>query len=290
MGISKIEQITSSHLRNEVQFFEFEVEGFKTTFATNVFKIREIIKYNGKFVDIFSEKNYVMGIINIRGISIPVMDLGIWLKGKSSNSNLLMICDFLNVLVAIMISKPLGIKTIGWDEFVRSDSEKIIGYFKDGGKIIEIVDLEKMIVETFPEIENVSEVEQIGIIDTDKWVLVADDSKIVLKNLSKILDKMGLKYKLFKNGKELLDYLFRTNPNEIFAIITDLEMPQKSGFEVIKEVKGNEKYAKIPIIVNSTMSGKSNEEMTKSLNADGFISKNKPKEIEFHLKKILNIE
>jgi two-component system chemotaxis response regulator CheV len=255
MGISKIEQITSSHLRNEVQFFKFEIEGVKTVFATNVFKIKELIKYDGKFVDIFSDKDYVKGIINIRGISVPVMDLGIWLKGQSSNTNLLMICDFLNVLVAIMISKPLGIKTIGWDEFVRSDSEKIIGYFKDGGKIIEIVDLEKMIVETFPEVEHADDVEHIEVIETDKLILVADDSKIVLKNLSKILDKMELKYKLFPNGKELLDYLFKTDPNEIFAIITDLEMPQKSGFEVIKEVKNSDKYSKIPIIVNSTMSG-----------------------------------
>jgi len=98
---------------------------------------------------------------------------------------------------------------------------------------------------------------------------------------------MGINYKVFKNGQELLNYLFNTDPDEIFAVITDLEMPVKSGFEVIKEIKNSSKYSKIPIIVNSTMSGKSNEEMAKSLNADGFISKNKPKEIEFYLKKLL---
>ena len=107
-------------------------------------------------------------------------------------------------------------------------------------------------------------------------------------NLNALIEKMNLKFKIFNNGEELLNYLFKTDPNGIYAIITDLEMPKKSGFEVIKEVKNSEKYSKIPIIVNSTMSGKSNEEMAKSLNADGFISKNKPKEIEYYLKRLLN--
>jgi len=287
MGMSKIEELTSTHLRNEVHFFKFNIEGVKTIFATNVFKIKEIVKFEDKIVDIFSDNEHLIGIANIRGIVIPVLDLGIWLNGKKSNSKLLMICDFLSVLVAIMISKPIGIKTVSWREFERSDSEKIIGYFRENGEIIEIVDLEKMIVETFPEIENSDlDVEELNI---EKLILVADDSKMVLKTLSKILNKMNLKFKLFSNGEELLDYLFNTNPQEIYAIITDLEMPKKSGFEVIKEVKSNEKYSKIPIIVNSTMSGESNEMMAKSLNADGFISKNKPKEIEFYLKKFLNL-
>ena len=289
MGISNIEQITSSHLRNEVHFFKFEVAGINTIFATNIFKVKEIIKYQDKIIDIFSGVDYVIGIINIRGMSIPVMDLGMWMNKKSSQSDLLMICDFLGVTVAFMISKAIGIKIVSWDEFVRSDSEKIIGYFKEDGKIIEIVDLEKMVTETFPHLQNEEDIEKLGRLETHKMLLVADDSQMVLKTLSKILDKMDLEYKLFPNGKELLDYLFSINPDEVFAIITDLEMPQKSGFEVIKEIKNSKKYSKIPVVVNSTMSGKSNEEMAKSLNADGFISKNKPKEIEFYLNKFLNL-
>ena len=289
MGLSKIEQITSSHLRNEVHFFEFQIKGINTIFATNVFKIREIVKYEGKIVDVFSEVDHLIGVVDIRGVTIPVMDLGKWLKGKSSKSPILMICDFLGVIIAIMISNPIGIRIISWNEFKRNESEKIIGYFKDKDEIIEVVDLEKMVMETFPGIDNANEIDEVEELNLDKVILVADDSKMVLKTLSHILDKMNLKYKTFSNGKELLDYFFSINPDEVFAIITDLEMPQKSGFEVIKEIKNSSTHSKVPIIVNSTMSGESNEEMAKSLNADGFISKNKPKEIEFYLKKFLNV-
>ncbi len=289
MGMSRIEQLTSTHLRNEVHFFEFKIAGIKTKFATNIFKVKELIVYKDKLTDIFSNVDFVTGIANIRGVTVPVLDLVKWLKGVEGKSNTLMICDFLNVIVGIMISEPIGIKTKNWEDFIRSDNNKIIGYYKDGDDIVEVLDLEKMIMEAFPFIEetNQDELKNIEKIDTQKHVLVADDSKMVLKTLSHILDKMGINYKVFKNGQELLNYLFNTDPDEIFAVITDLEMPVKSGFEVIKEIKNSSKYSKIPIIVNSTMSGKSNEEMAKSLNADGFISKNKPKEIEFYLKKLL---
>jgi two-component system chemotaxis response regulator CheV len=290
MAMSKIEQLTSTHLRNEVHFFQFEITGSKTRFAANIFKIKEVIIYKDKLTDIFSPVDFVAGVANIRGLTVPVINLNMWLNGNSEHSNVLMICDFLNIVVAVMISKPVGIKTISWDSFIRSDNKKIIGYFKDGEEIVEVLDLERMVTEAFPFIEesNESEMKSVSSLDIDKTVLVADDSKMVLKSLSKILDKMDVDFKLFNNGEELLDYLFQQNPDNVFAVITDLEMPKKSGFEVIKEMKNSKEFSGIPIIVNSTMSGKSNEEMAKSLNADGFIAKNKPKEIEFYLKKLLS--
>ena len=70
-------------------------------------------------------------------------------------------------------------------------------------------------------------------------------------------------------------------------IITDLEMPETSGFEVIKQIKQNNRTAHLPIVVNSSMSGSSNEEMAMSLNANEFISKSNPLEIEACIKKYL---
>ena len=164
MAINDIEQLTSSHLRNEVLFFEFKVEGIKTKFATNIFKVKEVLVYNNKFVDIFSEVDYIDGIANIRGVTIPVIDLVCWLKSGKSNSRLLMICDFLNVLVGIRISEAIGIKTKRWDEFVRSDNKKIIGYYKDDNEIVEVLDLEKMVSEAFPFLEknNEEELEEVN--------------------------------------------------------------------------------------------------------------------------------
>ena len=305
--MSNVDRITSLHLRNEVQFFTFTVDESGDRFAINIFKVKEVINYKDKLVDIFYDVPFVDGMVSVRGISIPSVDMRKWFFYRGNNninldkfailddSYLVMICDFSGVLVGIRIKKALGILTKSWEDFVRNeedkDHQKIIGYTKDNdNKIIQLVDVEKMIAEAFPFIEEAKEKELERVQELkieDKLILVADDSSMVLKGMERILKKLEVKYKLFKNGQELLDFIFETSPNEIFAIITDLEMPVASGFEVIKQVKASKEYSKIPIIVNSSMSGKSNEEMAKSLNADGFVSKTNPKEIEASLRKLL---
>jgi two-component system chemotaxis response regulator CheV len=214
-----------------------------------------------------------------------------------SDDRVIMICDFSGILVGIRIYSAQRILTKKWSDITRNDddsnpSQKVIGHTKYfDGRIVQIVDIEKMAVEAFPwiEAEKEKDLDNISKIDLDKYVLIADDSKPVLKIMSKIMDKLELKHKLFNNGQELLDFLFSNGPENVGVIITDLEMPVTSGFEVIKQVKNNPQYAHLPIIVNSSMSGESNEAMAKSLNADGFVSKSNPKEIESNIKKALNI-
>ena len=73
----------------------------------------------------------------------------------------------------------------------------------------------------------------------------------------------------------------------IGAVITDLEMPVTSGFEVLKQIKNSKEFQHIPVIINTSMSSESNIQMAKSLRADAFITKLKATEIEFELRKIL---
>jgi len=306
--MNDIDAITTLHLRNEAQFFTFQLEKDGDLYAINIFKIKEIIKYHNEFVDIISDVPFVEGLITMRNYNIPVIDMRKWFFYREMNINLdkfaipsddkiIMVCDFSGILVGIRIYQAQRILTKKWSDITRNDddsnpSQKVIGHTKYyDGKIVQIVDIEKMAVEAFPwiEEEKEKELENISKIDLDKYILIADDSKPVLKIMSKIMEKLGLKYKIFNNGQELLDFLFSNGAENIGVIITDLEMPVASGFEVIKQVKNNKEYSHIPIIVNSSMSGKSNEEMAKSLNADGFVSKSNPKEIEKGIKKVLNI-
>jgi len=308
--MDKIDAITTLHLRNEAQFFTFNLEENGDLYAINIFKIKEIIKYDKEFIDIISDVPFVEGLIVVRDYNIPIIDMRKWFYYReglnidlkpyeiSNKDKIIMICDFSGILVGIRIYSAQRILTKKWSEITRNDddsnpSQKVIGHTKYyDGRIVQIVDIEKMAVEAFPwiEAEKEKELDTISKIDLDKYVLIADDSKPVLNIMSKIMDKLGLKHKLFNNGQELLDFLFSNGSEKIGVIITDLEMPVTSGFEVIKQVKNNKDYAHIPIIVNSSMSGKSNEEMAKSLNADGFVSKSNPREIEQSIKNALNIK
>ena len=307
--MNDVDAITTLHLRNEAQFFTFQLEEDGDLYAINIFKIKEIIKYNEQIIDIMSSVPFVEGMIVVRDYNIPIVDMRKWFFyrgvnvkldncGVESNDKVIMICDFSGILVGIRIYAAQRILTKKWGDIHRNDddnnpSQKVIGhtkYFDD--KIVQIVDVEKMAVEAFPWIEAEKEqaLEEVNKIDLNKYILIADDSKPVLKIMGRIMEKLELKYRSFTNGQELLDFLFTNNADDIGVIITDLEMPVTSGFEVIKQVKNNEDYNHIPIIVNSSMSGASNEQMAKSLNADGFVSKSNPKEIEKNLRIVLNLD
>ncbi|PAF44204.1 chemotaxis protein [Helicobacter sp. 11S02596-1] len=311
--ISDVDKTTSLHLNNEVQFlcFTLDEESGSQLYAMNVFKIREIIYYDGEFTETAGENDGIMlGFLTVRGESIPLIDMRRWLYYSPSDprrdlrpysieaeKSLVVICNFSNYTVGLKI---LGVKRIvqkNWSEVsVGSEygfdgSSKVTATTKyDDGSVIQILDVEKMVAEAFPMFDNFSglELQPIEAIDSDKVILLAEDSQFAAKSLQKIIEKLGLKYFTFPNGKALLDYLFTDGDiHQVGAIITDLEMPMVSGFEVLKRVKENPETKHIPVIVNSSMSSDSNKQMANTLRADGFITKSNATEIEELLKKFL---
>lgn len=220
-------------------------------------------------------------------------------KRESGEDEVIMICEFSKWTVGVRIYEADRILNKKWTEIEQSAgignsglNSKLVSrtrYFD--GRLVQVVDIEKMLVDVFPWIEDEknAEMNKIREIVTDHEVLLADDSPSVIKTMQNILNKLGVNYKTFVNGQRLLDYVFAddTDVSKIGIIITDLEMPEASGFEVIKQIKATPLTAKIPVVVNSSMSGSSNEDMARSLNADEFISKSNPVEVEEALRKFM---
>lgn len=315
-NLSNVDQVTNLHKNNELQLLCFRLEKGKDLYAVNVFKIREVVKYRGEITVVTHENSsMVEGLITIRELTIPLIDLRKWFYFEPSNrhrdltpfgikrakgqDDIVMICEFSKWTVGVRIYEADRILNKKWTEIEQSagigktgPNSKLVSrtrYFD--GSLVQVVDIEKMLVDVFPWIEDekTERINNIHSVNTDKLILVADDSPSVLKTMGRILKKLGVTYKEFSNGRFLLDYLFnpKTPIDQIGLIITDLEMPEASGFEVIKRVKMSPELAHIPVVVNSSMSGSSNEEMARSLSADGFISKTEPEEIEGSVRKYL---
>lgn len=315
-NLAKIDQVTSLHKNNELQLLCFRLDKDGDLYATNVFKIREVIKYDGEITAISYDKSSLLeGLITIRNLTIPLIDMKKWFyydtknkeKDLSShtinnpmyNGDIIMICEFSRWTIGVRIYEADRILNKKWTEIEQSsgivgsnNNNKLVGrtrYFDES--LVQIVDIEKMLVDVFPWIENEKneELKRVKKINSSKTILIADDSPVVLKTMQLILDKLGVSHNDFINGKTLLDYLFDkdTDISNIGMIITDLEMPETSGFEVIKQVKANPSTSHLPIVVNSSMSGSSNEEMAMSLNANEFISKSNPLEVEACVNKYL---
>lgn len=316
--ISNIDKTTSLHLNNEAQFLCFTLEDTENEqdiqlYAMNVFKIREIIYYDGELTETAGEnEGIVLGCLTVRGESIPLVDMRRWLYFNASNpkrdlkeysiqspKNLVILCNFSHCTVGLRILNVKRIIQRSWDsvivgsEYGFDGNNKITATTKfDDGAVVQIMDVERMIVDAFPaaEISHELELESLSAIDSDKVVLLAEDSKPAQKSLQVIMERLQLRYFTFPNGKALLDYLYSPGVvKTVGAIITDLEMPLISGFEVLKYIRDREETKSLPVIVNSSMSNDSNIEKAQSLKANAFITKSNPLEIEDALREALEL-
>ena len=77
-------------------------------------------------------------------------------------------------------------------------------------------------------------------------VLVADDSAVVRTKLRRLLEGAGFVVVQVNDGNEALAQL--DEKPEIAVLITDLEMPNKDGFELIADVHGSLTTEDLPVI------------------------------------------
>ena len=76
--------------------------------------------------------------------------------------------------------------------------------------------------------------------------LVVDDSMLIRYTVCRFLEERGFTVESATNGAEALEVLRRVHPD---LIVTDMQMPEMSGGELISALKDNPETAKIPIII-----------------------------------------
>jgi DNA-binding response OmpR family regulator len=80
----------------------------------------------------------------------------------------------------------------------------------------------------------------------NKKILVVDDEEVIRRLLRISLTKWGYEVKEASDGEQVLEQLSREGFD---LLILDILMPNKDGWQVLKEVKSNPKTKDIPVIV-----------------------------------------
>ena len=101
-------------------------------------------------------------------------------------------------------------------------------------------------------------------------VMVVDDSVTVRRATTKVLERYGYNIVLAKDGEDGLEQLQVVIPD---IILSDIEMPRMDGFEFAKNVKNNEKYSHIPIVMITSRTADKHKNYAYSLGVDGFLGK-----------------
>jgi len=82
-------------------------------------------------------------------------------------------------------------------------------------------------------------------------ILVADDSRTILKMISHYLTSEGYEVITADDGREALD-IFESESDKVDLVITDINMPNMNGLELAEKIRSSEVNSGLPIIVLST--------------------------------------
>ncbi|MBM9512854.1 diguanylate cyclase domain-containing protein [Desulfogranum marinum] len=106
--------------------------------------------------------------------------------------------------------------------------------------------------------------------DKKERILIVDDEKMNLKVLADLL-KEDYSLVLARSGSQALKHALSDSPPDL--ILLDVVMPEMGGYEVIKNLKNNDRTKKIPVIFVTSLNSIEDEEQGLRLGAVDYIAK-----------------
>ncbi len=101
-------------------------------------------------------------------------------------------------------------------------------------------------------------------------ILLADDSHAIRFLVSEILTNAGFTVIEAEDGQQAIEKTYKENPD---LLILDYEMPKKTGFEVVQEVRSRTGYLHTPIIIFTAVTDKSTKLEGLGLDIDDYLTK-----------------
>ncbi|MGB9668396.1 MAG: chemotaxis protein [Thermosulfidibacteraceae bacterium] len=303
--------------RNEFELVEFWIKEklengsiYTHLFGLNVAKVREVI-WLPEIIRVPNLPRGIEGVINVRGEVLPVIDLpkamGINepLPEELNTRKAVIIAQFYGIEVGLIVHEAKRIRRFTWDKiksvpsaFSMKFGSKVVGVIEvEEGKFLLLLDVESL----FIEMGLVSIREEIGTEMEEEIigpVMVVEDSFAVRKITADILEKAGFKdIILCEDGLEAwrtLEAIYKECVekkidilDKVSAIITDVEMPNMDGYTLTKKIKDHPAIKRIPVIVNTSLSGEFSALRARTVNADAFIVKFHPDELVMLVKRLI---
>jgi two-component system chemotaxis response regulator CheV len=271
---------------NELEILEFTLAG--NSYGINVAKIREIIQYQ-PVTPVPNAHPSIEGIFMPRDTMITAIDLKNCLgRGESEPRGLFIVTNFNKLDIAFHVEAVLGIHRVSWRNIIKPDvtistpDESVAtGIIKQDGKLIIVLDFEKIVSDINPETGlKVSSITELGNRERSSVpILIAEDSILLNKLIVDSLKAAGYDNLIHtENGQKAYDVICKcksegTLRDHVRIIITDIEMPEMDGHRLTKLVKNDEETKDIPIIIFSSLVNEDMKRKGEALGADAQLSK-----------------
>jgi len=263
-------------------------------FGINVFKVREIMVMP-EITAMVNAPDKVMGVANIRGQMIPVINLPL-ITGCNPTKGLgiLLVTEFARTTQAFAVEEVNEIVRLEWKQVLSAEgtggglvtSIARLDGAAENTRLAQVLDVEQILRDVFPEQHKSVDPDAAlpGVhLPSGTVILAADDSAVARMMIEQGLKAMELPYIMTRSGKEAWDKLQameaeasaqgRNIKDRVALVLTDLEMPEMDGFTLTRNIKQDPRFAGLRVIIHSSLTGSTNENHVKSVGADAYVAK-----------------
>ena len=289
--LDSVNQRTQLVGENRLEILMFRLTG-RQLFAINVFKVQEVLQLP-KLTLMPQRHPYVCGVVNLRGQTLPVIDLsqaiGMRPIVPGENSTII-VTEYNRSVQAFLVGGVDRILNLNWESILpppggAGRQHYLTAITKVDEQIVEIIDVEKVLAEISPMSSKVS-AEKLGdpLLDKAKGreVLLVDDSNVALTQLKETMAQLQIRTHVASDGLKALKLLQLwadsgvNIQDKLLMVITDAEMPEMDGYRLTTEIRNDPRLKGLYVVLHTSLSGSFNEAMVKKVGCDNFLSKFQP--------------
>jgi two-component system chemotaxis response regulator CheV len=271
--------------------------GRRETFGINVFKVREVMR-TPPITSAPEMPAAVEGMVSLRGALVPVVDLAKYTGVTTDSSRSIMIVtEYAGHTQGFLVEGVDTILRLDWSqmkvppEMVTAEMGGLVTAVTElpDGRLVMMMDVEKILSATTKYDDEIVYRDIKPLDNPSLTVFFADDSVVARKQIMRTLDAMHVKYVEAINGRSAWEELEKvaayaeTSRQEVSKLVslvlTDIEMPEMDGYLLTKKIKTDTRFAGIPVIMHSSLSGMSNQQLGKSVGVDEYVPKFEPQKL-----------
>lgn len=289
--MESVDQRTQLVGQNRLELLLFRLEG-EQIYGINVFKVKEVLQCP-KLTHLPQSNSVVRGIAHIRGGTIPILDLSLATGNapiQDIKDHFVIITEYNIRIQGFLVSGVERIINMNWEDIQpppkgTGHEHYLTAVTKYNDQLVEIIDVEKILAEVSPMNEDVSDeliTPEIAEQAPNLEIMIADDSKIARKQITKTLERIGFTVVAFNDGKDAWDHLKSLvdqgiRPADKYPVlISDIEMPEMDGYTLTAEIRNDPQLNDMYIVLHTSLSGVFNKAMVSKVGADDFLAKFQP--------------
>jgi two-component system chemotaxis response regulator CheV len=282
---------------NELEALIFTMGG--AWFGVNVAKVREVIR-PVKTVTSPGQHPSVLGMFNIRGSVIPVVDLAFHLGLSAERCDLLegdrriVITEFNGFQTGFVVDSVDQIHRLSWTKVKPSPDLRVLqqcectigdsigsttGTIELDGRIVLMIDFESVADSILHEdrlhIERVDN--EFGVDRASKRVIVAEDSAFMRGVLQRVFEASGYELlRVYADGASAWEAILAAvdaDGESIDAVVSDIEMPRMDGLALARRIREHGATRDVPIVLFSSLISSDNLKKGEQVGVNAQIAK-----------------